>query len=75
MEAHSRRLPFDALSGVMVVGFVVAVAALAWPAFRSDPWSAPGLMLIFTAGAIALIGLFAFGRAGAPRRPSGDAAV
>jgi len=75
MEAHSRRLPFDALAGVMVVGFVAAVAALTYPAFRSDPWSAPGLMLIFTAGAVALIGLFAFGRAGAPRRPSGDAAV
>ncbi|MBX3478257.1 MAG: response regulator [Brevundimonas sp.] len=75
MEAHSRRLSFDLLTPVMIAGFGVAVAAVAYPAFRSDPWSAPGLMLIFTAGAVALIGLFAFGRAAAPRRLSGDAAV
>ena len=52
--------PFDPLLIVMAVGFVVAVGALAYPAFRADPTSAPGLVLIFTVGALALIGLFAF---------------
>ncbi|RZJ03846.1 MAG: response regulator [Brevundimonas sp.] len=58
----------------MAVGFVVAVGALAYPAFRSDPMSAPGLVLIFTVGAVALIGLFSFTR-GESRQPMGDAAV
>ncbi|MBU2396706.1 MAG: response regulator, partial [Alphaproteobacteria bacterium] len=58
----------------MAVGFVVAVGALAYPAFRADPTSAPGLVLIFTVGAVALIGLFAFART-ETRRPLGDATV
>ena len=66
--------PFDPMLIVMVVGFVVAVAALAYPAFRADPTSAPGLVLIFTVGAVALIGLFAFARS-ETRRPLGDATV
>ncbi len=66
--------PFDPLLIVMAVGFVVAVGALAYPAFRADPTSAPGLVLIFTVGAVALIGLFAFVR-GESRKPLGDAAV
>ncbi|MBD3836905.1 cell cycle histidine kinase CckA [Brevundimonas sp.] len=69
-----RRLPFDPLLVVMAVGLVLAVAAMAYPAFRSDPLSAPGLMLIVTAGLMALIGLFAFRRA-EPRSPDSDAAI
>jgi len=65
---------FDPMLIVMVVGFVVAVAALAYPAFRADPTSAPGLVLIFTVGAVALIGLFAFARS-ETRKPIGDATV
>ncbi len=70
----NRRLSFDPLLIVMTVGFVVAVGALAYPAFRADPLSAPGMVLILTAGLIALIGLFGFRRAAAPRASS-DAAV
>ena len=66
--------PFDPLLIVMAVGFVVAVGALAYPAFRADPTSAPGLVLIFTVGALALIGLFAFARS-ETRKPIGDATV
>ncbi|MFN3669811.1 MAG: cell cycle histidine kinase CckA [Brevundimonas sp.] len=66
--------PFDPLLIVMAVGFVVAVGALAYPAFRADPTSAPALVLIFTVGAVALIGLFAFARS-ETRKPVGDATV
>ncbi|WP_420653174.1 hypothetical protein, partial [Mesorhizobium japonicum] len=52
---------------VMALGFVVAVGALAYPAFRTNPTSAPGLILILTVGLIALIGLFAFRRAETPQ--------
>ncbi|MBU4039728.1 MAG: response regulator, partial [Alphaproteobacteria bacterium] len=51
-----------------------AVGALAYPAFRADPTSAPGLVLIFTVGAVALIGLFAFARS-ETRKPIGDATI
>src|SRR5690606_2554684 len=51
MTATDRK-GFDPLLIVMVVGFVMAVGAMAWPAFRADPMSAPGLVLIFTAGAV-----------------------
>jgi len=70
----TRGRPFDPLLIVMAVGFVVAVGALAYPAFRADPTSAPGLVLIFTVGAVALIGLFAFARS-ETRKPIGDATV
>ncbi len=70
----SKGRPFDPLLIVMAVGFVIAVGALAYPAFRADPTSAPGLVLIFTVGAVALIGLFAFAR-GETRKPIGDATV
>ena len=70
----TRGRSFDPLLIVMAVGFVLAVGALAYPAFRADPTSAPGLVLIFTVGAVALIGLFAFAR-GEPRKPLGDATV
>jgi two-component system cell cycle sensor histidine kinase/response regulator CckA len=70
----SRGRSFDPLLIVMAVGFVLTVGALAYPAFRADPTSAPGLVLIFTVGAVALIGLFAFAR-GESRKPLGDATV
>src|SRR5690606_22995759 len=73
MTATDRK-GFDPLLIFMAAGLVVVVAALAYPAFRADPMSAPGLVLIFTVGAVALIGLFAFAR-GETRKPSSDAAV
>ena len=73
MTATDRK-GFDPLLLVMVIGFVMAVGALAYPAFRADPMSAPGLVLIFTAGAVALIGLFAFSRS-ETRKPLGDTTV
>lgn len=42
----TRRSPFDLLSAVMAFVVVVAIAALAYPAFRDNPVSAPGLSLI-----------------------------
>ena len=69
------RLPFDPLLIVMAAGAIVAVGAMAYPAFRSDPFSAPGLILICAAAGVALVGLFAFGRNDAAARPTGDAAV
>lgn len=73
MTATDRK-GFDPLLIVMAIGFVVAVGALAYPAFRADPMSAPGLVLIFTVGAVALIGLFAFAR-GESRKPLGDTTI
>lgn len=70
----TRRPSFDLLSAVMAFGVVAAIAALAYPAFRDNPTSAPGLVLILTVGAIALIGLFGFRRAAAAR-PNSDAAI
>jgi len=70
----TRRLPFDLLSAAMAFGVVVVIAALAYPAFRANPTSAPGMVLILTVALIALIGLFGFRRAGAAR-PSSDAAI
>ncbi len=53
------------------VFFVIAFAAAGYPAFRSDPWSAPGLILIIAISAVALVGLFAFARAEqTPARPA-----
>jgi two-component system cell cycle sensor histidine kinase/response regulator CckA len=65
---------FDLLMIVMAVGFAVAIAALAWPAFRAGPTTTPGMILLMTVAAVALIGLFAFGRVDA-KRPAGDVAV
>ncbi|MBN9480260.1 MAG: response regulator [Bordetella sp.] len=65
---------FDPWLVVMAVGFALAIAAIAYPAFRASAFTAPGLILIFAAGATALIWLSAFGRS--ERRPaSGDTAV
>lgn len=70
----SLRRAFDPLLILMGLGFAVVVAALAWPAFRAGPMTTPGLMLLVTVAAVALIGLFAFGRVDA-RRPAGDVAL
>ena len=74
MSDTARRLPLDPLMVTMTLGFAVAVAALAWPAFRASPVSAPGMILLVTVAIVALVGLFAFGRADA-RQPAGDVAV
>lgn len=69
-----RRPRFDPWLVVMAVGFALAIAAIAYPAFRASAFTAPGLILIFAAGATALIWLSAFGRS--ERRPAaGDTAV
>jgi two-component system cell cycle sensor histidine kinase/response regulator CckA len=73
MTATSRK-GLDPLLVLMAIGFVVAVGAMAYPAFRADPLSAPGLILIFSVGAVALIGLFAFARS-ERRKPVGDVTV
>ena len=81
MDALTRDIPtrmrIDPWLVTAAVCFVIAVAAAAYPAFRHDPWSAPGLILIVTLAAVALMGVFAFGRAdaGERRRAAGDAAV
>lgn len=59
---------------VMTVGFAVAIGALAWPAFQAGPTTTPGMILLLTVAAVALIGLFAFSRVDA-KRPAGDVAV
>ena len=64
---------FDVWLVVMAAGFMLAVGAIAYPAFRADEFGAPSLMLVMTAGLIAMIGIFVFGRA--ERRPTGDTAV
>jgi len=61
MTAKSRTL--DPLLPLMAVGFILAIAALAYPAFRADPMSAPGLILIATVGTITLLGMLGFARA------------
>lgn len=65
----------DPTTVLMIVGFIVALTALAYPAFRNDPVSAPGLVLIFCLASITLIAVLAFGRNSRPQAPSGDAAV
>ena len=42
--------------------FMLAVGAAAYPAFRADPMSAPGLVLLVGLTVTAVVGLFAFGR-------------
>ena len=60
----------DILLPLMVVGFVLATAALAYPALRADPASAPGLILITAVGTVTLLGMLAFARA--DRKPAAD---
>ncbi|KPF83050.1 ATPase [Brevundimonas sp. AAP58] len=75
MTAAPRR--FDLSLVLMALGFAVAVAALAWPAFQTAPTSTPHMILMVAVAAVALLGLFAFGRQEArrPARPDGDVAV
>jgi two-component system cell cycle sensor histidine kinase/response regulator CckA len=75
MTAAPRR--FDLSLVLMALGFTVAVAALAWPAFQTAPTSTPHMILMVAVAAVALLGLFAFGRQEArrPARPDGDVAV
>ena len=51
----TRRRSFDILSAATAFGVVVAVAALAYPAFKTNPTSAPGMILIITVGLLSLI--------------------
>jgi two-component system cell cycle sensor histidine kinase/response regulator CckA len=60
----------DILLPLMVVGFVLATAALAYPALKADPASAPGLILITAVGTVTLLGMLAFARA--DRKPAAD---
>ncbi|QTN20379.1 response regulator [Brevundimonas sp. AJA228-03] len=71
------RPPVDITLILMVVGFTVAVAAVAWPMFRAGPIATPHMMLMIAVAGIALLGLFAFGRIETrkPARPDGDVAV
>jgi len=68
---------FDLSLVLMTLGFTVAVAALAWPAFQAGPVTTPHMILMVAVAAVALLGLFAFGRQEArrPARPDGDVAV
>lgn len=69
--------PVDITLILMIVGFAVAVAALAWPMFRAAPVATPHMMLMVAVTGVALLGLFAFGRIETrkPARPDGDVAV
>jgi len=62
MNQTTRTPRFDPWLLVAAPLFMVAVAAAAYPAFRADPVSAPGLILLVGLTATALVGLFAFGR-------------
>jgi len=74
MAQTLRRAMPRGLTLLMAVGFAVAVAAMAWPAFRASPTSVPGILLLLTIAVVSLIGLFSFGRADA-RPPAGDVAL
>ena len=74
MDAHRPVLRFDPWLVLAAIGFVAAVGGAAYPAFRSDPLSAPGLILIVSVTLVALIGIFAFGRIREPM-PTGDQAL
>ena len=69
--------PVDITLILMVAGFTVAIAALAWPMFRAAPLSTPHMMLMMAVTGVALVGLFVFGRREVrkPARPDGDVAV
>jgi two-component system cell cycle sensor histidine kinase/response regulator CckA len=63
MSVRKNTASIDPWLVLSALGAAVAVAAVAYPAFRSDPLSAPGLILIGAVSLVALIGVFAFGRA------------
>jgi len=62
MSQAIQKRRFDPWLFVAAPLFMLAVAAAAYPAFRADPVSAPGLLLLVGLTAVAVIGLFAFGR-------------
>ncbi len=69
---------FDISLVLMAIGFALAVAALAWPAFQAGPMTTPHMILMVTVAGVALVGLFAFNRVEARSpsdRPAGDVAV
>ncbi|MFC5342653.1 cell cycle histidine kinase CckA [Brevundimonas staleyi] len=68
---------FDVTVILMAVGFAVAIAALAWPAFQAGPMTTPHMILMITIAAVSLMGLFAFNRIETKTsdRPAGDVAV
>ena len=53
--------------------FLLALAAAAWPALRTDPASAPGLLLLIGLAGVAFLAVFAFGAAETRDRRDGDA--
>jgi two-component system, cell cycle sensor histidine kinase and response regulator CckA len=69
-----RGAPIDLTLVLMAIGCALLVGAMAYPAFRTNPFSAPGLILIVAAGGVALIGLMIFTRSES-RKPTGDTAV
>ncbi len=71
---QAQRAPIDLTLVLMAIGCALVVGAMAYPAFRTNPLSAPGLILILAAGGVALIGLMVFTRSEA-RKPTGDTAV
>lgn len=73
-SSSNGRVAIDPLLVAMAVGCVAVVAAMAYPAFRADPTSTPGMILIAAAGSVALMGLFAYGRAEA-RKPTSDTII
>lgn len=70
----AQRAPFDLTLVLMAIGCALVVGAMAYPAFRTNPFSAPGLILILAAGGVALISLMIFFRSES-RKPVGDTAV
>ncbi|MGV3577688.1 cell cycle histidine kinase CckA [Brevundimonas sp.] len=68
---------FDIVLVLMAIGFAVAIAALAWPAFQAGPLTTPHMILLLTVAAVSLMGLFAFNRIDtrSSDRPAGDVAV
>jgi len=74
MSAAPGRPRLDPLPIVIVLGFGLAAAALAWPALRQGDTSAAGVVLICAAAAVCLIGVLVFLRNPA-RRPLEDAVV
>jgi len=61
------------LAGAGAFLFVIAAAAAAYPAFRADPFSGPGVLLILGLAVVSLMGVLAFGRIEAGGRTRDEA--
>jgi two-component system cell cycle sensor histidine kinase/response regulator CckA len=59
LGGRSIDLGFAAAAGL----FLIALGAAAWPALRTDPASAPGLLLLLGLTGVAFLAVFAFGAA------------